>query len=141
MTVLAWAQMAGPLVIAIFACPPDLSVAFGHRTYPLDWGAGAVVGDAMWDRQGSVRIRVGPVNLERYNDFLPAGTAHAALRAITRFFSNDCLDFEVQLVLDRTSVPTIELDLNAKSPARLGWVSWASSVPPRHDPDDAILAL
>jgi type VI secretion system protein ImpH len=63
------------------------------------------------------------------------------LRAITRFFSNDCLDFEVQLVLDRTKVPTIELDLNAISPARLGWVSWAKSVPLSHDPDDAILAL
>ncbi len=104
-------------------------------------GSGAVVGDTMWDRQGSVRIRVGPVSLERYNDFLPAGSAHKALRAITRFFSNDCLDFEVQLVLDRNKVPPVELDLNAKSPARLGWVSWASTVPLSHDPDDAILAL
>jgi len=110
-------------------------------SFSSQMGAGAVVGDAMWDRQGSVRIRVGPVNLERYNDFLPAGSAYAALRAITRFFSNDCLDFEVQLVLDRSNVPTIELDLNAKSPARLGWVSWAKSGPLSHDPDDAILAL
>jgi type VI secretion system protein ImpH len=104
-------------------------------------GGGALVGDAMWDRQGTIRIRIGPIDLERYNDFLPAGSAYAALRAITRFFSNDCFDFQLQLVLDRTKVPTIELDLNAKTPARLGWVSWAKTVPLTHDPDDAILAL
>ena len=104
-------------------------------------GAGAVVGDAIWDRQGTVRVRIGPLTLERYNDFLPEGSAHASLRAITRFFSNDCFDFQVQLVLDRTQVPTIKLDLNDERPARLGWVSWAKTKPLGHDPDDAILAL
>ena len=102
---------------------------------------GAVVGDAVWDRQGSVRLRIGPLTLERYNDFLPGGAANKALRAITRFFSNDCFDFQVQLVLDRTQVPTIKLDLNDERPARLGWVSWAKTKPLSRDPDDAILAL
>jgi type VI secretion system protein ImpH len=104
-------------------------------------GEGAVVGDAVWDRQGRVRIRIGPLNMERYNDFLPKGSAYAALGAITRFFSNRCLDFEVQLVLDRSQVPDIQLDLDSKSPARLGWVSWAKTVPLAVDPDDTILAL
>lgn len=104
-------------------------------------GFGAVVGDAIWDRQGSVRIRIGPLSLERYNDFLPEGSAHEALRSITRFFSNDCLDFQVQLILDRTQVPSIKLDLNDERPARLGWVSWAITKPLSRDPDNAILAL
>jgi type VI secretion system protein ImpH len=104
-------------------------------------GSGAMVGDAVWDRQGRVRIRIGPLSMERYYDFLPQGSAHEALRAITRFFSNDCLDFEVQLVLERSQVPTIELDLNASHPARLGWVSWAKTAPLGVDPDDTILAL
>lgn len=104
-------------------------------------GLGAVVGDAVWDRQGRVRIRIGPVSMERYNDFLPGGSAHAALRAITEFFSNGCVDFEAQLVLDRNEVPAVELDLNAKHPARLGWVSWAKTAPLNADPDDTILAL
>jgi type VI secretion system protein ImpH len=104
-------------------------------------GSGAVVGDAMWDRQGTVRIRIGPLALERYNDFLPGGSAHEAMRAITRFFSNDCFDFQLQLVLDRTQVPDIKLDLNDERPARLGWVSWAKTKPLSHDPDEAVLAL
>ena len=104
-------------------------------------GGGAVVGDAVWDRQGRVRIRIGPLGIERYKEFLPEGSAYAALRAITKFFSNDCLDFEVQLVLERSQVPTIELDLNTSHPARLGWVSWAKTAPLSVDPDDTILAL
>jgi type VI secretion system protein ImpH len=104
-------------------------------------GSGAVVGDAIWDRQGRVRIRIGPINMERYDDFLPGGSAYAALQAITQFFSNGCLDFEAQLVLDRKEVPAVELDLDATHPARLGWVSWAKTAPLSVDPDDTILAL
>ena len=104
-------------------------------------GSGAVVGDAVWDRQGRVRVRIGPVSLEQYNDFLPGGRAHGALQGITRFFSNGCIDFEAQLVLERSEVPAVELDLNAKHPARLGWVSWAKTAPMGVDPDDTILAL
>jgi type VI secretion system protein ImpH len=104
-------------------------------------GSGAVVGNAVWDRQGRVRIRVGPLGMDRYNDFLPQGSAYASLQAITHFFSNQCLDFEVQLVLDRSQVPSIELDLDSSQPARLGWVSWAKTNPLSVDPDDTILSL
>jgi type VI secretion system protein ImpH len=104
-------------------------------------GAGAVVGDAVWDRQARVRIRVGPLNLERYCDFLPEGSAYQSLRALTRFFSNECLDFELQLVLDRVQAPGTELDADAANPARLGWISWVKNAPLGGDPDDTILTL
>ena len=107
----------------------------------IQMGFGATVGDAVWNREGRVRIRIGPIGLERYHDFLPGGSANDALRSITRFFSNDCLDFEAQLVLERNEVPPVELDLNTKHPARLGWVSWAKTAPMGADPDDTILAL
>lgn len=112
-----------------------------EETASAQVGLGAVVGEAIWDRQGRVRIRIGPLSMERYNDFLPQGSAYAALRAITRFFSNQCLDFEAQLVLDRTQVPQVELDLDSSQPARLGWVSWARTAPLAADPDDTILSL
>jgi type VI secretion system protein ImpH len=104
-------------------------------------GGGAVVGDAVWDRGGRVRIRIGPIGMRRYDDFLPGGSANAALRAITTFFSNGCVDFEAQLVLDREEVPAVELDFNTRHPARLGWVSWAKTTSMSVDPDDTILAL
>jgi type VI secretion system protein ImpH len=104
-------------------------------------GCGAMVGDALWDRQARVRIRLGPLAMARYSDFLPGGSAHASLRDLTRFFSNQCLEFEVQLVLNRNDVPGVELDADSKHPARLGWTSWAKTAPLGSDPDDTILTL
>jgi type VI secretion system protein ImpH len=107
----------------------------------IQLGGGAVAGDAIWDRQARVRIRLGPMSLAQYNQFLPNGSAYPALRAITRFFGNDCLDFEAQLVLARSEVPAVELDFNSDRPARLGWISWARTGDMDRDPDDTILAL
>jgi type VI secretion system protein ImpH len=104
-------------------------------------GAGAVVGDAVWDRQARVRIRLGPLGMERYCDFLPEASAYKALRAITRFFSNQCLEFELQLVLERAQTPGTELDFDAANPVRLGWVSWLRTAPLGTDPDETILTL
>jgi type VI secretion system protein ImpH len=104
-------------------------------------GGGAVVGDFVWDRQARVRVRIGPLGMDSYIDFLPGGEAHKALRAILRFFSNQCLDFELQLVLKRSEVPPVELDPDSAHPARLGWVSWAKTAAMNFDPDDTILAL
>lgn len=104
-------------------------------------GVGAVVGDAVWNRQGGIRIRIGPVPLGVYREFLPDGSAFAGVRAITRFFCNDCIDFELQLVLERAEVPTVHLDSDAATPARLGWTAWAKTKPMGIDPDDTILAL
>ena len=104
-------------------------------------GAGAVVGDAVWDRQARVRIRLGPLGMERFCDFLPEASAYKALRAITRFFSNQCLEFELQLVLERAQTPGTELDFDAANPVRLGWVSWLRTAPLGTDPDETILTL
>jgi type VI secretion system protein ImpH len=104
-------------------------------------GGGAVVGDEVWDRQARVRIRLGPLTMERYGDFLPEGSSYSALRALTRFFSNQCLEFEVQLVLDRAQAPATELNFDAANPARLGWISWVKNTPLGSDPDDTILIL
>ncbi len=83
-------------------------------------GGGAVVGDAVWDRQARVRIRLGPLSMERYCDFLPEASAYTALRSLTRFFSNQCLEFEVQLVLDRTQAPGTELDFERSNAGAAG---------------------
>jgi len=104
-------------------------------------GGGAVVGDFVWDRQARVRIRIGPLDMDPYIDFLPGGDAHKSLRAILQFFTNQSLDFELQLVLKRSEVPAVELDPDSRHPARLGWVSWAKTAAMNFDPDDTILAL
>ena len=104
-------------------------------------GAGAVVGDQVWDRQGTVTIKIGPMQLSRYSDFLPDGSAFGPLQAITRFFCNGEFDFEVQLLLKRDDVPACDLSPAAEEPPRLGWVSWLKTKAIDRDPGDTILRL
>jgi type VI secretion system protein ImpH len=104
-------------------------------------GEGAVVGDEVWDPHARVRLKIGPLPLEKYLDFLPNGTAYKPLRAILRFFSNEEFDFEVQLILKREEVPLCELGAEGDGAPQLGWVTWMRSVPIQRDPQDTILQL
>ena len=104
-------------------------------------GGGAVVGDQIWDQQSRARIKLGPMPLVQYREFLPDGSAFESLRAIARFFVNDGVDFEVQLILKREDVPSCQIDLDSAAPPRLGWASWLKSAPLGRDPDDTILNL
>ena len=77
--------------------------------YSEQLGVGAVVGDEVWDQQSGVRIRLGPLTLSQYLDFLPNGTAHGPLRALVRLFCGSEIAFEVQLVLRKEEAPSCEL--------------------------------
>jgi type VI secretion system protein ImpH len=104
-------------------------------------GLGAVVGDEMWDQQSRVRIKLGPMPLERYREFLPDGAAYGPLQALTKFFANDQFDFEAQLILEREEVPQFGVGVEGGAPPRLGWVSWLKSAPLSRNPDETILDL
>jgi type VI secretion system protein ImpH len=100
-----------------------------------------VVGDEVWDPQSVVRLRLGPLPLARYREFLPSGSAYRPLRAMTRFFSGHDLDFEVQLILDRSETPPLCLGAEEAEAPQLGWVSWVKSREMNRDPDDTVLRL
>jgi type VI secretion system protein ImpH len=112
----------------------------GSGDASLRLGEGAVIGDEVWDQQSTARLRLGPLSLERYHAFLPAGDAHAPLRALCRFYCGENVDIELQLVLDRHAVPGLGLEAGGE-PARLGWVSWIVNATPGRDPDDTVLRL
>jgi type VI secretion system protein ImpH len=104
-------------------------------------GVGAVVGDEVWDQQARVRIKLGPMDLTRYRDFLPQGSAHEPLRAFTRFYSNDEFDFEIELILQREDVPACSVGSEGQSAPQLGWVTWLKTVPFEREACDTILSF
>jgi type VI secretion system protein ImpH len=104
-------------------------------------GVGVVVGDEVWDQQSRVRVKLGPMGLERYHDFLPEGSAYEPLRAFTRFFSNDEFDFEIELILKREDVPECSVGTEGQTAPQLGWVSWLKSKPFNREACDTILSL
>jgi len=125
-----------------FRLDPATECRLGDRESPSEQlGQGAVAGAEVWDQGARARIKLGPLSLSQYLDFLPTGSAFQPLRALTRFFSNDEIDFEVQLVLRREEVPVCDLGSEGDESPRLGWVSWARSETMGRDPEDTILAL
>ncbi|MDQ6829130.1 MAG: type VI secretion system baseplate subunit TssG, partial [Gemmatimonadota bacterium] len=84
----------------------DAQCALGdERDSSTQLGMGAVAGDEIWDQQGRIRIRIGPLARRQYDAFLPTGSALAELRALVRFYTSEDLDVDVQLVLARDEVP------------------------------------
>jgi type VI secretion system protein ImpH len=104
-------------------------------------GMGTVLGDEVWDEQSVVRVRIGPLRLDQYRQFLPDGDAFRPLRAIQKFFCGEDFDVELQLVLDRRDVPRCGLGVEDQIEPRLGWISWMFSKPLDRDPDETILRL
>jgi type VI secretion system protein ImpH len=105
-------------------------------------GVGAVTGDAIWDLQSRIRLKLGPLSRQRYASFLPGGAAYQPLCELARFFCGHNLEVEVQLVLKREEVPKCELgDPDAGLPC-LGWTSWVKSGADfDRSPEDTILLL
>jgi type VI secretion system protein ImpH len=93
-------------------------------------GVDAVVGDRLWDVQGQVRIRLGPLNTEQFRTFLPDRTRTRQRKEffllvhLVRLYLGPDLDFDVQLVLEPDAVPECQMPTGAGDGPRLGWDSW-----------------
>jgi len=104
-------------------------------------GLGAVVGDEMWDQHSRARIKIGPLTMERYLEFLPNGSAFQPLKALAHFYSNGEVDFEAQLILKMDQVPLCSLGAGGDEAPQLGWVTWMKTGPMGRHPGDTILEL
>jgi type VI secretion system protein ImpH len=110
-------------------------------SYTESLGFGTVLGDEVWDQQSVVRIKLGPLTLPQYLDFLPTGTAWEPLRGLVKFYFNDQLDFELQLVMQRDETPPCVLGSETEDAPRLGWVSWVKTREMGRNPADTVLRL
>jgi type VI secretion system protein ImpH len=127
------------LVGGWFRLDDTTECCIGERSTPSEQlGLGAVVGDEVWNQQARARIRIGPLNLENYLDFLPNGSAYEPLRALLRFWTNEEIDFEVQLILQREEVPPCQLGGEGDTAPKLGWVTWMKSKPMERHPEETI---
>jgi len=87
-------------------------------------GEGAFIGEEVWDQLARFRIRVGPVGLERFTEFLPGGRAMEELVELTRYIAGRASAFDVQVFLRAGDVPYCRLDDEAADAPRLGWMGW-----------------
>jgi len=111
-------------------------------SYSEQLGVAAVAGDALWDPQSRIRLKLGPLNEDQYLSFLPSGSAWEPLRELTRFFCGPSLEVETQLILDRDEVPCCNLGRDDRAGPRLGWFTWIrSGTEFDRSPGDTVLML
>ncbi|MFL5329320.1 MAG: type VI secretion system baseplate subunit TssG [Gemmataceae bacterium] len=110
-------------------------------------GVNAIAGERIWDVSSSFRLRIGPLDLETFQDLLPDRTprprrkAFFLLSQLVRLYVGPEFDFEVQLLLKGSDVPECHVREGGRDVigARLGWNTWLK-VGPMHDDDKAYFA-
>jgi type VI secretion system protein ImpH len=106
-------------------------------------GFGAIAGDEVWDQQSTVRVKLGPLTRPQYMSFLPRdeSPAYRDLKSLLKFWANDELDFEVQLILQGKQTPGFDLDDEKSGGLLLGWTTWIKNRPMERDPGEATLYI
>jgi type VI secretion system protein ImpH len=122
--------------------PSDQCMFDEGDSFSEQLGMAAVIGDAVWDLQSRIRLKLGPLTQEQYLSFLPSGAEWEPLCELTRFFCGRELEVEAQLILERKEVPRCDLGrLDLRGP-RLGWFTWIRSGPDfDRPPGDTVLLL
>lgn len=103
-------------------------------------GTGAFLGDEIWNQQSRFRIRLGPVGIASFVEFLPDGMAMAKLVELTRYLVGEAMVFDVQVFLSAAEVPQCRLDDEGFDAPRLGWMGWLKTREFATDAGDAVSA-
>jgi type VI secretion system protein ImpH len=123
--------------VSWLALPEDQRSALGGPPREgIALGRGTVLGEHVCDVQSKFRIRLGPMDIERYESFLPSGEKLAVLVDWVRSWVGFEFEWEVVLVLQRAEVSGIQLGREG----RLGWTSWLGAWRKGKDADDLALA-
>lgn len=104
-------------------------------------GISTIAGTRVWDSQSKFRIRLGPLNLAEFNDFVPAGSAYRPAIDMLRLLAGLEFDFDMQLVLRAPDVPACRLGADPHLGPRLGWTSWLKTRDLTKDDDQVVLLV
>lgn len=102
-------------------------------------GVNTIAGGKVWDQQSKFRLKLGPVDFNKFAAFLPSGTAYKPLRSLLEFIAGREVDYDVQLVLARKHVPSNILTTRAVRKPMLGWTTYLKTKP--FEADDRQLVL
>jgi type VI secretion system protein ImpH len=121
-----------------FTLPRDSATSLGMANAVL--GAGAVMGERVWQRDLRMRLTLGPMDREKFRRFLPGGTAALALRELLTMLTGVSLEYEIRLSLQAAEVQGMRLSKGtgqASGGALLGWDSFLTSRTQTHVRTDA----
>lgn len=94
-------------------------------------GRGLLLGESTEVVQTSIRVRIGPLDLQAFRDYLPEGEQFAPLSRLMRCYAGFEFVISMQLVLNAAEVP--EFRLGGEEGVRLGWETWIHSSSPESE--------
>lgn len=100
-----------------------------------------VLGQQVYDVASKFELRLGPLPLTRFKDFLPVTEERqvpifAQLCQLTRFYVRQLFDFDVRLSLQAAEVPGWHL---GSGDSLLGWLTWLKTQPFASDDEQLVL--
>jgi type VI secretion system protein ImpH len=115
--------------------PSEAHLRLGRSAEVAGLGRTAVIGEYVWGAQQRFRLRLGPLDRNQFEHFLPGGTALAQLVATVRSYIGDEKAWDVQLVLAHGQVPAARLGRTG----RLGLTTWLGHPAGKTDADHVVL--
>jgi len=88
-------------------------------------GVNGYLGMEIVDRTGKFRIRMGPLDSDRFHRFLPDRPAFKRITQMVRFYLDQPLIWDIELILKGDTIQTAQLGSECWS--QLGWNSWIFS--------------
>jgi len=85
-------------------------------------GEDSMVGQQMEDHTGKFLLIVGPVNFARFQELLPGQPENERMNLMTRFYLQDPLEYDMELILRTDEATTIRL--GGRTSSRLGLDTW-----------------
>jgi len=84
-------------------------------------GRDACLGGRFWDQESAFELRIGPMKLETFLQFLPGGDALGPMCALVKFYAGQRYRLSVQLILEPLEMPQAKLgDAKASRLGQLG---------------------
>ena len=102
-------------------------------------GQGAMLGARCWERHSRVELRIGPLSMAQYEQFLPGASCCKALKTMLALFATPALEFQVRLVLRADDVKPV--GLGVPNSARLGAGAFLATMPETVDCDDLVYEI
>ena len=139
------------LIRSIFGQPVEIE-QFCPAIYPIEVDdrnalgfANSVLGEDLYLGvkvtlvQSKIRICLGPMSREAYEEFLPHSLGFQRLADLVHFAVGEELDFEIKLSLLAEDVPSVRLGDTSPEAGRLGWSSWIGDEERSEPAEDAMI--
>lgn len=117
----------------------DVRTRLPHRLNPkgqnVCLGRTAMLGSKGWFAQGKIRINIGPLNKQQFDQLAPGTRSLKALNELVRIYLGVEHDFDFNIQVKRCDIPK-SIRLGGKQKAIVGWNTWLShnnNQPPKSD--------